>query len=89
MVKIWETGSDEDKQGLVRSLFTEIVYDLDSRRIVDFKMKPWAERYLMLRASLYEDTENGVMEPKNETAPAFKGMEQDVPPRGFEPLFWP
>ncbi len=81
MVAVWETGDDEDKQGLARSLFTEVIYNLDTRRIVDFKLKPWAERYMMLRASLYP-SDDDVATTKNETAPALKGMEQDVPPRG-------
>jgi hypothetical protein len=32
-----------------------VVYDLDARRIVDFKLKMWAEPYVMLRAALYQD----------------------------------
>jgi hypothetical protein len=52
-------------------MFSEVIYDLDMLRIVDFTMKPCAERYLMLRASLYE-AENGTTEPKNENAPNLK-----------------
>jgi hypothetical protein len=33
----------------------EIIYDLDKRQIVDFKMKSWAESFLVLRAALYQD----------------------------------
>lgn len=40
LAKLWEMGEDEDKQGMARSLFSYIVYDLDMRRIVDFKLKP-------------------------------------------------
>jgi hypothetical protein len=40
---------------LAHSLFDEIVYDLDRQRIVDFKIKAWAEPFLVLRAALYED----------------------------------
>lgn len=45
----------EDRQGLVRSLFEYVVYDLDSRRIVDFQLKAWADKFVVLRASLYDD----------------------------------
>ncbi|WP_119072011.1 recombinase family protein [Aggregatilinea lenta] len=55
IVRLWEMSSNEDKQGLTRSLFSSIVYDLDTQRIVDFRLKPWADRFLILRAALYED----------------------------------
>ena len=48
------TGDAEDRQGIARSLFSYIVFDLDSRRIVDFRLKPWADRFLVLRAAMYE-----------------------------------
>ncbi|MCZ7554590.1 MAG: recombinase family protein [Anaerolineales bacterium] len=54
LVRLWEVGEDEDRQGLVRSLFDEIVYDLDTQRIVDFRLKPWADQFVVLRAALYE-----------------------------------
>jgi hypothetical protein len=40
IAKLWEANGDEDKQGSARSLFHYIVYDLDSQRIVDFRLKP-------------------------------------------------
>lgn len=40
---------------LAHSLFDEIVYDLDGRRMVDFKVKAWGEPFLMLRAGVYQD----------------------------------
>jgi hypothetical protein len=55
IVRLWEISSNEDRQGLARSLFSYIVYDLDTQRIVDFRLKPWADRFLILRAALYED----------------------------------
>ena len=55
IVRLWEISSNEDRQGLARSLFSSIVYDLDTQRIVDFRLKPWADRFLVLRAALYED----------------------------------
>lgn len=60
--KLWKWGTPEEQQAMARSLFTEIVFDLDTRRIVDFKLKPWADRFLTVRAALYEyetDDEGG------------------------------
>ncbi|MBZ0304749.1 MAG: recombinase family protein, partial [Anaerolineae bacterium] len=57
--RLWNLADDEDRQGLVRSLFEYLVYDLDTRRIVDFRLKPWADRFLTLRAALYADKDEG------------------------------
>src|SRR5258707_3723473 len=52
---LWDIRGEEDRQGLVRNLFEYLVYDLDTQRITDFRPKPWADRFLILRAALYED----------------------------------
>lgn len=52
--KLWKWGTPDEQQAMARSLFTEIIFDLDTRRIVDFKLKPWADRFLTIRAALYE-----------------------------------
>ena len=80
IARIWETGSAQDKQSLIQGLFTAVYYDLDTRRITDFKLKPWADRYLVVRTNLYE-AEKAAVSQENKTAPAFKGLVQDVPPR--------
>jgi hypothetical protein len=38
---------------MAKHLFSEIVFDLDTRRIVSYKLKPWADDFLMLRMELY------------------------------------
>ena len=53
--KFWDITEGEDRRLLAHSLFDEIVYDLDEQRIVDFKIKSWAEPFLILRAALYHD----------------------------------
>jgi DNA invertase Pin-like site-specific DNA recombinase len=53
--QFWDMTQGEDRKLLAHSLFDEIVYDLDKRRVVDFKVKSWAEPYLILRAALYDD----------------------------------
>lgn len=55
MKEFWNITSGEDRKLLAHSLFDELVYDLDRKRIVDFKVKSWAEPFLVLRAALYED----------------------------------
>src|SRR5690606_22261548 len=39
-------------QQMAHMLFDYVVYDLDQRQIVDFRLKPWADRYLVLRIDL-------------------------------------
>ena len=51
----WGITSGEDRKLLAHSLFDEIIYDLDRKRIVDFTVNSWAEPFLVLRAALYED----------------------------------
>jgi hypothetical protein len=53
--EFWDITEGEDRKLLGQTLFDELVYDLDSKRIVDFKIKPWAEPFIELRAALYED----------------------------------
>lgn len=55
LTRMWEIVSDEDKQGMARHLFEYITYDLGTRQIVDFRLKPWADQFLTLRAGLYAE----------------------------------
>jgi hypothetical protein len=76
MTRLWEVSSDEDKQGLARHLFDYLVYDLDRQEIVDFRLKPWADQFLRLRAGLYAEEQ-------------FQADDNRVAPTGFEPVFSP
>ena len=49
LVGLWETADDEGRQFLARGLFEEIVFDLDDQVMVGFKLKAWAERFLVVR----------------------------------------
>jgi hypothetical protein len=40
---------------MARHLFEYVTYDLDRQEIVDFRLKPWADQFLMLRAGLYAE----------------------------------
>lgn len=55
LARLWDTADEEDRQGMAQNLFEEVVVDLDTRRITGFKLKPWADRFLVLRMALYED----------------------------------
>jgi DNA invertase Pin-like site-specific DNA recombinase len=50
--RLWAVANDADRQSLARALFEELHIDLDSRRITGFRLLPWAEGYLIARASL-------------------------------------
>ena len=54
---LWHDSSEQDKQGLAQTIFDYIVYDLDAKQIVGYKLKGWAERYMTLRGALYEGYE--------------------------------
>jgi DNA invertase Pin-like site-specific DNA recombinase len=64
--RLWTISSDEDRQALTRSLFSEIIYDLDQQRIVSFKLKAWADRYIILREALYETEDQEPRQPKSD-----------------------
>ncbi len=80
--RLWKISDDEDRQGMVRNLFTEVIYDLDAQRITDFRLKAWADRFLVLRAALYEsgDTNEDV---------SGQGLKRDMLLMGLEPMFSP
>lgn len=85
--QMWNSGNDDDKQGLVRSLFEEIVLNLDTQRITSFKLKPWADNFISLRAALYQDDGQG---GGNKTAPdGLQGLGKAVTPTGLEPVYPP
>ena len=47
----WDESSNEDKQGFAQSLFSEIVFDLDTHQITSFKLKPRVEPFLQAQVS--------------------------------------
>ncbi|MBN2470232.1 MAG: recombinase family protein [Anaerolineae bacterium] len=55
LAELWNESSDEDKQGLARMLFEYVVFDLDTRRITDFRLKSWADEFVVLRSILDDD----------------------------------
>lgn len=84
LVRLWDVVDDEDRQGLARSLFDYVVYDLDAQRITDFRLKKWADEFIIIRGRLYEED----MLAATKTIPqTLNGLRNDLPHRGFEPLF--
>ncbi len=84
LARLWEMSEPEDRQGLAQSLFEHIVYDLDAQQIVDFRLKPWADRFLVVRASI-PTLEDG-LQTEN---PPFQGVGKDMPLRRAESnTFW-
>lgn len=88
MAQLWDMTSPDDRQGMARNLFEYLVYDLDTRRITDFRLKPWADRFLILRASLYE-LESGEMREEKETPQAPEGVHTEMPHRGIQGRSFP
>jgi hypothetical protein len=82
---LWDSASGEDKQGLAGSLFEYVVYDLDARRFTDFYLKPWADRYLVLRAALYENEDGAETRTVTEENDPLNGQTVLCPHRDSEP----
>lgn len=75
--KFWDITEGEDRRLLAHSLFDEIVYDLDEQRIVDFKIKSWAEPFLILRAALYHDLMGEEMKNRFNSGLSSRGTSRD------------
>lgn len=45
----WDEASNEDKQGYAQSLFSEIIFDLDTHHITSFTLKPRVEPFLQVQ----------------------------------------
>jgi DNA invertase Pin-like site-specific DNA recombinase len=83
LARLWDINDDENRQGLARSLFETIVFDLDSQKIVSFRLKSWADRFMVLRAELYE----GELSATELALVDQQGMYKAMPHRRFELLF--
>ncbi len=49
MIGLWKGGSPEQRKDLARALFDHIVYDLDSQRIVSFKLSALSGKWFQLK----------------------------------------
>lgn len=95
LARLWDIADDEDRKGMAQDIFEEVVVNLDTRRIESFKLKPWIERFLVVRMEMYRDDYPELAEEieaelaENETPPAGEGQGNHMPHRGLEPLFPP
>ena len=95
LARLWDIADDEDRKGMAQDIFEEVVVNLDTRRIESFKLKPWIERFLVVRMEMYRDDYPELAEEieaelaENETPPADEGQGNHMPHRGLEPLFRP
>jgi hypothetical protein len=95
--QVWETADDEDRKGMAQYLFSEVVYNLDTRRIESFQLKPWADEFVMLRMDLYHEEFGDLVEGTEGYDSAVEkadsnnllGCWNPMPHRGIEPLFLP
>ena len=55
IARLWDGADADDRQGMAQNLFDELVINVDTRRIESFKLKPWADRFLVLRMELYRE----------------------------------
>src|SRR5258708_4412062 len=82
--QLWENGTDAERSEMIHDLFDEIVVNVDTRRITSFKLKPWVDQFLTVRASLYE-VENQKTPPEIGAGSEFIGSDTAMPPRGSSP----
>src|SRR5690606_30281087 len=87
--RLWDMADDEDRQGMAQDIFEEVVVNLDTRRIESFKLKPWIERFLIVRMELYRDEYPELAEEiegelaEKQTPPADEGQGNHMPHRGL------
>jgi hypothetical protein len=55
----------EFTQSVRLSLVYFILYDLDRQQIVDFRLKAWADNFVVLRTALYDENEGEKGEKEN------------------------
>ncbi len=64
LVENWKQANGEMHRALAHGLFEQIVYDLDAQRIVDFKLKPWAQLLMQLKITF----DKGISDNKKPSA---------------------
>ena len=83
--KLWDKANNAERQAMVRNLFSYVVYNLETQCIVDFRLQPWADEFLVLRAALYDGgvaTTHSGAELQNATALQKKALRHV--PRGVQ-----
>jgi hypothetical protein len=47
----WQDASAEDKHAFAHTLFSEVIFDMDTHRITGFALKAWAAQFLQISAA--------------------------------------
>src|SRR5689334_10285006 len=58
LIQNWHQSKPEVRRAFAHSVFDYLGYDLDSRRIVDFKLTPWAELLMQLKVTFKANNKN-------------------------------
>ena len=86
MIRSWRScccdGSWRSTNANTQHLFTELIYDVDTRRFVRFRLKPWADRFLLIRMDLYYEM-FGDLEGEKDDSTDILGQWNPVPHRGI------
>lgn len=83
LTELWDHASGEQRIRLARGIFEYIVFDLDQQRIVDFRLHPWADQYLILRGELYEQERGEKEQKEGAKAPKFSRIVETCAPYGI------
>jgi len=75
---VWDIAQPAERRTMAHNLFDYITYDLDKQQIVDFRLKAWANGFLVLRAALSNQVARGSKTPT-------QGGSSGVPHTGFSP----
>jgi hypothetical protein len=62
--RLWAISLRSSGSLMAHSLFECLVYDLDAQRITDFRLKPWADRFLLAQSDLIDPGDKGKMRRK-------------------------
>lgn len=58
LIEHWSEANHDHRRALANGLFEYLIYNLDTQRIVGFKLKPWAELLMQLRITLESGSDN-------------------------------
>ncbi|MCI0714378.1 MAG: recombinase family protein [Chloroflexi bacterium] len=82
MATLWESSSPKEKKGMAEKLFEKVIYDLDTGEITDFRLKPWADRFLVLRSHLVAGEDVPAAEQQKIALQSLQSDVLAVPPTG-------
>ncbi len=57
----WQDASAEDKHAFAHTLFSEVIFDIDTHRITGFALKAWAAQFLQISAAHHAEQNGAVL----------------------------